>query len=433
MKAFRVLPIVLALIVFHLPFANSSGWAAENNKDRTKSIDLLWRQVVTPYLNDDVFREPYAYDSSHALMLPMIYAFTGCYESRSWMRRDFHEAFSRFLESSSPYEFKNSQIKSQFYYFSTKYASLASECDESDKAVMRLARWVEESLYAHWTSTPIIHWTEKYRLKGVKGSLEWKLSNSAVTRSYYSAIVDEELFALAAGAELLSAYSKRSTAFAPFLYEITNKFYSTIRRYGRFLPDGGWLFQPGAWQDHPDFKYAHHQQLEPGLDPAVTEGISWDSSHSHRMPLLLKSLFDGLSATGNGPAALEISEVIDGFRLQFEMHVLVGAESDRDGLLINNYMDGGNGVYRYSYQTVGNNLGYGPYQLSGIMLEGWFALAGSSALKCEYEELKFPLSRELLDIYVGPNTSRVRHPLVQWPAYFTNGFAELHAQIAASI
>jgi hypothetical protein len=37
----------------------------------------------------------------------------------------------------------------------------------------------------------------------------------------------------------------------------------------------------------------------------------------------------------------------------------------------------------------------------------------------------------VLDVYVGPNTTRARHELVRLPDAFENGFAELLASLAS--
>jgi hypothetical protein len=98
-------------------------------------------------------------------------------------------------------------------------------------------------------------------------------------------------------------------------------------------------------------------------------------------------------------------------------------------------MDGWNGVYRWGYVTQGENNGYGPYELSGMFLYGWWSLLGSERVADVHaaQVSRFPLPDHVLDVYVGPNTTRTRHPLMRHPQFFTNGFAQLIMTLAAKL
>jgi len=98
-------------------------------------------------------------------------------------------------------------------------------------------------------------------------------------------------------------------------------------------------------------------------------------------------------------------------------------------------MDGNNGVYRYGYPTQGNNNGYGPYELSGTLIGGWWGLFGTERNNEVYRNMAkcFPLAKNVLRVYVGPNTTRPRNELVKWPNFFQNGFAQLNVNLASRI
>ena len=66
---------------------------------------------------------------------------------------------------------------------------------------------------------------------------------------------------------------------------------------------------------------------------------------------------------------------------------------------------------------------------------GWWIFLDTDDLRSAYSAMwtQFPLSQTVVDLYVGPNTTRGRHPLVKLPDYFTNGFAELYTILAGKI
>jgi len=99
---------------------------------------------------------------------------------------------------------------------------------------------------------------------------------------------------------------------------------------------------------------------------------------------------------------------------------------------VTNFMDGRNGVYRWQYATTGPGNGCGPFQLSGILLAGWWAMLPTErALEMSNDMAgRFPLSDDVVKTYTGPNTARDRHPLVKWPEYFQNGFGELNVRLS---
>jgi len=99
--------------------------------------------------------------------------------------------------------------------------------------------------------------------------------------------------------------------------------------------------------------------------------------------------------------------------------------------LINNYLDGNNGVYLYSPKRYPEKLGYGPSQLSGILTLSWYSFLNSEKLNYQFREVNFPLSTSALNYYIGPPTTRERHSLLSWPEYFTNGFAQLYMLISS--
>ena len=91
-------------------------------------------------------------------------------------------------------------------------------------------------------------------------------------------------------------------------------------------------------------------------------------------------------------------------------------------------MDGWNGVYRWGHTTQTSNNGFGPYELSGSLIEGWWGFLEDREINAIFMNISntFPLADEVISLYIGPNTTRNRHQLVTYPNYFTNGFTELN-------
>ena len=160
------------------------------------------------------------------------------------------------------------------------------------------------------------------------------------------------------------------------------------------------------------------------------KNIAGDSSHAHRWPLFFHSLHKIPTLTPSDQET--IGRAYNGFCQQFTEKVV---KIDANDVFITNYMDGNNGLYRYRYATTGKNniLGYGPYALSAILGESWYPFCSGVEDVFEAYRKSYPLKNEVLDLYVGPNTTRDRNPLFRWPDYFVNGFAEIQAKQSAFI
>lgn len=181
---------------------------------------------------------------------------------------------------------------------------------------------------------------------------------------------------------------------------------------------GGWLLQPGIYSDYPDFIYAGNSILAPGLKPKLIANISDDSSHDTRLPLLLVGLRCNAEMLNHNAEAKRYLSLENGLETQL---IDVIAKPTSHGILMTNYMDGRNGVYRYGYATVGANLGYGPYQLSGTFNLGWWSFAGARAQSLYLQQINdLPFSAATLATYIGPDTTRVRNPAFVSKYFFTS-------------
>ncbi|KPK52358.1 MAG: hypothetical protein AMJ59_26960 [Gammaproteobacteria bacterium SG8_31] len=364
-------------------------------------------------------------------MIPMLAAFYLDLDERS----QFHEHFARFALSGGNLP-DNRVTRTQYLYFAAVYVRLSTEeewrTSETTWIVSRLLQEVE----SFWKLEPAWQWDRSSFDGGISERLEWKLEIVEPDKSYYKAIIDEELFLFGIAAELYRIKDKWSeiTSNEALLLEILDTAFRVFTAEIVFIDQARWLFQPGVWEDHPDYLYAGHEEKVPGMAPAPVSGIAPDSSHSHRMPAWLDSL-EKASRLQSDFDADWYGLLIYGLRLQFLEIVVNEPDSSFAGFRLTNFMDGWNGIYRWGYSTQGENQGYGPFELSGTLMYGWWGLLGGSEIGETFaiQASEFPLEDNVLATYVGPNTSRDRHPILAWPAFFENGLAELSMILASKI
>ena len=169
------------------------------------------------------------------------------------------------------------------------------------------------------------------------------------------------------------------------------------------------------------------------MKPCPVPGIAEDASHSHRTALWLRSLA-AQYPQGSGENRYYL-DLLRGLEVQFLDVVVVPPSAGFPSWRTRNYMDGHNGIYRWGYESQGPNQGYGPYEDSGTLLLGWWSFLGGPRIRALYADLagRFPLPREVVQLYTGPGTRRERSETASEPNFFTNGAAELVCRLAARI
>ncbi len=331
-------------------------------------------------------------------------------------------------------ELPGGQLKeSQWMYFVTRYLSLKAEFGipfgrNDSYLLQRASAW----LHSRWIYEPAFQWGQ-LPLIGTQARMKLIYSKSKKwPASYYPAIRDYELFLFAAASDITfinhqqpETLKLNSTEVNASIKALTAEGVKAVRSRGEFTRDGGWIFQKGMFSDHADYIFAGNHEVRDDLKEKRIPDIAEDSSHSSRWPLWFRSMISAANESPENRAAL--LKAYHGYSLQFSRHVVVIKDKS---VLLNNFMDGRNGVYRYRYATTGSNeiLGHGPYSLSGILGQSWYPfLSGVSTIYSVYEN-SYPLSKSTVELYVGPNTTRSRNPLFVWPRFFTDGFSQLIAQ-----
>jgi hypothetical protein len=388
-------------------------------------IDQLWDDIIVSYLQDDLWTSVNNYDAAHVLMFPMHWAFSKASER---YRNPFDDYFERYTTDGSLADETNNLRKLQYLYLHSQYLSLVAQTEQNFAPWQQtLLEELKTEVEYQWNDYPAWNYGGVTFSGGMKERLEDKLSGRNFTPEYSRAIFDEEFFLMAIAADLMAILPEDADA---TLMDIQAKTYELFVNQSVFIGDG-WLFQPGVWSHHRDYTHSGHDQVLPDLAPSIIDDIATDSSHFHRMPLWLES-FQFSYELGRSERDF-FENLVARTRYQFEEVIFVSPDPQFDGPRLVNFTDGRNGVYRYNYDTVAEGSGYGPYELSAVSLPlGWYVFLNSDALASAYAGIDFPMSSDLIDLYVGPNTTRERHPLVKWPDYFTNGFAELHVELYSS-
>jgi len=421
--------------VFLIVFSFSVGVDRKDKGEALFDEQALWNQNISEYLKFDLWENGENYDAANVLMIPMYAAF---YSQDDAGLREFSEHFRRFAESDDK-SFAESEpsddlSKQQYQYLASRFLALAVQAGREDLIPAQMVEKLQEGIAILWQDKPAWWYGRDPFLGGMRERIIWKLGQSDNMKpSYYRAIIDQEMFLFASAADMRIYEIESGAAQSQLISEILDYAYLVIARYGKSVENNGWLFQPGLWEDHGDCAYAGNFEINNRIKPAPIVGIAEDSSHSHRWPVWLQSLIDASRLDRERyDFYFGLREKLEN---QFFNKVLVSPSNDFSCYRMNNFMDGNNGVYRYGYPTQGNNNGYGPYELSGTLIGGWWGLFGTERNNEVYRNMAkcFPLAKNVLRVYVGPNTTRPRNELVKWPNFFQNGFAQLNVNLASRI
>lgn len=415
----------------------SFSWAFEKNvfkKDaNSKNFDeFLWHKTVEMYLKDNLWTEQNAYDACHYLMVPMHAAFL--FKKLDW-EQQFNTHFWRFLEA---YQNGNSIVEGRlnrlhYFYLMSRFLVLSAKNGDYGDLQKKMQKLLCEEIENLWCKYPAWMWGMKPFRGGMRERFVWKYSTRKLPYGYCKAIIDEELFVFAIAADLrvVEKITKTKTEKSSLINEILNLAYDVFKNESSFLDNGGWLFQVGVWADHRDYAYVGHLHKDTKLEPKRFRDVAIDVSHSHRFPLWLISLRDAYESADEEYQFYE--KIRKGLTKQFTEKVLIPPCDDFTAYRTTNFMDGRNGIFRWNYKTQGVNNGYGPYELSGTYMLGWWAFCGSKRINDSYCEMlkSFPLNDQVVLLYTGPNTTRERHPLVKFPDFLINGYAELIINLAS--
>ncbi len=354
-----------------------------------------------------------AYDASHHLMVPMHAAFAKGYTGDIERYASFFAAF----QGAGIAKLVSGRLdRLHFLYLFSRFITLLAERENCSARSLSF-HYTAKSLYVPIVMSSAWQW-DRADFPTLFDRVRWKLRQKEVPLSYYRAVIDEDLFAMAVGADLAVIATRCRLVSEPQYDETRTLARAMYAQEVTPTAVGGWVLQKGAWTDHPDYAYAGRKELAPDLQPAPLLGISPDSSHSFRQPLFLISF--ACAEPVNSTAREFYKHLSERLAVQWTQRVVTLPNSTFRGVRMSNYMDGENGVYRYGYATQGKGNGFGPYQLSGSMNLGWWGFLGAAAESVYGAQLEsLPFVADVLATYTGPNTSRIRNPAFTEPGFFT--------------
>ena len=395
----------------------------------SSTLDDLWDRTVSGALKMQLWLPQQSYNAGHALMAPLHAAFAGMRIDRI---QEFASQFHRFVREdrqdlgSCPAGEELSRL--HYIYLATQFCRLAQDAGRSMLVDDALPDRLWQELADYFTKKPAWWFQPKLFQGGTRERIIWKLENTTFSLSHYGAIFDHELFALSAMADLRTSKAVRDTARRKLCEEALTLLAKSFASVDGSRRRAG-FFSPEFWSSHPEFAHSGNTEVLPELPRNVRPNVAEDSAHSHRWPLYLRSF---ISNVEGADAALG-RDVLQALEQQFFDVVVVWPTEDFPAPRLTNYMDGWNGVYRYGYATLGRGVGYGPYQLSGIITIGWWGfLPGDRSIRLWTDFAgKFPLAENVIALYAGPKISR-QQGLMSFPSFFVNGFAELNARLFAA-
>jgi hypothetical protein len=353
--------------------------------------------------------------------------------------RGFAAHARRFLEAGVPARVEPASELSwlQYLYLLSRFVALAEERGSAELVPSELPEKLREWVEAAWIRDTA--WSYRGVFPGgIRERVRWKLDDDTdrpLRASYEDAILDSELFLFAMAADLRAArrWIDPGAAPDPLLEDIAQSARQVFRQRVVRTAEGGWLFQPGRWRDHPDFRFACRGEKQLQLSPCAPARVAEDVSHSHRMPLWLRSLAAGETA-GSKDRGYYLRLLV-GLESQFFRRVVVPPDSEFSGWRTRNFMDGSNGIYRWEYRSLGTGQGYGPYELSGTLVLGWWGFLPGERARSLFRDLAglFPLDPAVLRLYAGPHRLELVSPDPRPPVWLSDGTAELLCRLAAEL
>jgi len=310
----------------------SENWLTEIDSNYE---EILWNNTIKEYLNSPLWIDNYIYDAGHFLMIPLHSAFNS--GNREWIAQ-FIEFVNRFIFAYTNGEVSEKRLdRLQFFYLLSQYLVKAEKENINVPEILPVILYKEVKKY--WLEEPAWQWNREDFPNGIKERILWKLIAKDCKKSFYKAIIDEELFLFTISSDLITYSKLNNNQFGSL--ELLNDIYNTtnavFRQRVKWNNLGGWVFQPGVWRDHGNYKYAGQKQKEISMSEMKIDNIAPDSPHGTRFPLWLISLYEAGSLKSEKVFYKNLKE---GLGIQFFSKVLILPDNSFPAYRTTNYMDG---------------------------------------------------------------------------------------------
>ena len=383
-----------------------------------EQVPQIIRKPVIDLLKYDLWSQENAYDAAHFLMVPMHFAYKN---NDAKLIKAFDSFFHRFiLDKKNFLEIENHLIRLQFNYLISQFLVQRYDSNQKSNDLDKyLVQHLNQELKYYYFDAEVTNWkypdNDNYEFLGIRNRIFWKLTSDLDPSYYKKAIVDEDLFLIGIAGDLKRLNSSiENSDPEPYLMaalsEINTLAYVIFAsRFEVF--ETGMIFQPGYFFRHRDFRYAGCLTIECiEKGPSPVKDIAADTSHSHRLPLILSSME---AANINDKALLSFYQKTKrGLAKQFNNKV-VTIEQEGKVIHFTNYFDGRNGYYRWDYQT-NRGEGYGPYELSETFKLGWWSFLEDAKINSIYAQVSNNLERSVPEEFeYQDKTSRARNPIIE--------------------
>lgn len=419
----KVIAFTIATIIglgqMQLPYISTKYLSTEESE--------LYFNTISQVLKDDLWSSRDMYDACHYLMVPMHFAFETRNEEYI---SEFSNMFERFekdvILGDDNYEFNLSGTlnRTHFMYLISEFMLLCEIYEFENLYSDILFDYV--SIYMQnlfltsrgpWSSTNEF---------GIEERITNILEEKKYTLEFHNAITDLDTFPLAILCDLKTITNLRGeeptyemVRASELAYEIFSNDDIIV-----YTDVDGFVIQPGVWSTHPDALYAGNNNITEDIEPKIKEDYVSDTSHFHRIPLFLNSYMLSQDTKDGVQLFITLKE-----KLANQMINAVIKEVD-GYLLCTTFMDGTNGVYRYSYNTEG--IGLEGYALSGTFLLGWWSFLDDDRITEIYRDIleNFPLPKNDENPYFDYSTTREQNYFFDADTHYYNGYVEMLVTLA---
>ena len=384
-----------------------------------------FHRLLSNLCSQELWNSRDCYDACSWMIVPMHYAFKS---GDDYSVTAFHDLFVRFVNYCrirGGYNEESRVWRLQWLYLCSQYLALSSTFKSYNSLFIPdlldiCVFYAGDNLYrseATWKTETTVY----EHIRQVLAGKRYKYH-------YYSSLVDGDMFSLAILCDAVYAsrmnglgITEEMRTAVDLAYEIYNS-----QLLNTETEDGGWLFQVGVGQDYKDYIYAGNTNITEDMQPNPREDIVSDVSHFRRNAFFLTS-FESAQSTRKR------MEIFRQRRKQLGVQLKKCIVKVDGNWVQTSFMDGTNGVYRYSYHEKG--VGHSNYSHSTSLIQGWWAALYEDWIFLVYKDILsgFPWPKDNSNPYLDIMTIREQNPYFDADTAWDNGWYECVVKCAVQI